>query len=176
MYAIYIARMQLQGESPALTLSEVVKLTGLPKTQVQNWTSGRPYSVFPSIAAGGGKGSRQLFAIEDVYFLCFLNELREQGLSVAGMNRVIDYFQIRFVGEPKSVFKYFRPNVCWLVVNLTKMHLVVHDEESSETPPNPRVLPPMEVNDFHDRHALQLSVNVEKIRDEVNARAKKEKK
>jgi hypothetical protein len=164
--------MQFQEKSIALTLSEVVKLTGLPKSQIQNWTSGRPHWVIPSIAVGDGKGSRHLFALEDVYLLCFLNELREQGLSSAGMKRVVDFFRISIAGESKTVFKYFRSNVCWLSVSLTKMVLMINDEESSETAPNPRFLPPIQVNDFHDRHALQISVNIEKIRDEVNSRAK----
>jgi MerR HTH family regulatory protein len=63
------------------TLGGVAKLLGLPKTRVKNWTIGRPLKVVPEISAGEGKGSRNLYSLEDVYVFALVNELDRDGFS-----------------------------------------------------------------------------------------------
>jgi hypothetical protein len=157
-----------------LALSEVVAITGLPKSQIQNWTSGRPLWVIPSFGAAKGKGTRHLFALEDAYLLCYLEVLKAQeNFRPSELARVLNFFNLRMQGQSLRVFHYFRPSVCWLVYNKTNFVDLMDDIESTGEQPNPRVLPPLNVNDFHDLSGRQVAVNLVKLRHAVNQRAKK---
>ena len=64
------------------TLGEVAELLQAPKTRIKNWTIGRPLRIVPRILAAQGKGSRNLYSVEDVYVFALANQLGKDGFSV----------------------------------------------------------------------------------------------
>lgn len=166
--------MQYTSVFRPLQFGELVAITGLPKSQIQNWTSGRPLWVLPSFSTGEGKGNRDLFALEDAYLFCYLQALKKNGLSTKSLERVVRSFNLWSREEGKPVFRYFRPEVCWLVLDLSKMVLMLHDIKKSADEPNPRYLPQQQVRDFHDAASIQIAVNLMKLRHDVNKKAKKQ--
>ena len=69
------------------TLGEVAEILEVPKSRIKNWTIGRPLKIIPKVRAFRGKGSRNLYSLEDVYLLAFVNQLHNDGLS----NKLIEY-------------------------------------------------------------------------------------
>jgi len=153
-----------------LTLDDLWRVTGLKKTQVQNWTNGRPFKVCGAIAQAVGTGFRNLYVEEDAYLLVFLKELQDLGVNIPSLQRVVDFFNVRSVGERPRAVEYFCPQHAWLLVSLTKHALHVGSLPTLKQPPNPRLTPPLQLNDFHDRGGHQLAVNIAKIRAEVDER------
>ncbi len=72
------------------TLGEVAELLRVPKTRIKNWTIGRPLRIVPRILAGQGKGSRNLYSLEDVYVFALVNQLYRDGFGTAAIKRVLD--------------------------------------------------------------------------------------
>jgi hypothetical protein len=129
--------------------------------------------VLPSFGEAKGKGNRNLFAIEDAYLFCYLQALKENELSVKSLERVVSWFNGWSRDEGKPIFRYFRPSVAWLVLNLSSTFFQLDDVDISAETPNPRVLPSQEVNDFHNFASIQVAVNLLKLRHAVNHRAMK---
>ena len=156
-----------------LSFDELWRATGLKKSQVQNWTNGRPFKIRGTIAHAAGKGSRNLYSIRDAYFLVFLQDLRGLDLAHSGLQRVIDHFdvvreEIARTGERD----YFDPEYAWLAVNLTDRVSVIPLETLSK-PAEIRMGPSLELDDARHRGARQFVVNIAKIRDEVDGRLEK---
>jgi hypothetical protein len=72
------------------TLAEVAELLRAPKTRIKNWTIGRPLKIVPRILAGQGKGSRNLYSLEDVYVFALVDRLHRDGLSNEAIRHVLD--------------------------------------------------------------------------------------
>lgn len=89
------------------TLGAVAKLLGLPKTRVKNWTIGRPLRIVPEISAGQGKGSRNLYSLEDVYVFALVNELDRDGFSSRTIKGILAldgaHMFLEFEGPPQRV-------------------------------------------------------------------------
>jgi hypothetical protein len=71
------------------TLGEVAELLKVPKTRIKNWTIGRPLRIVPGILAGQGKGSRNLYSLEDVYVFALINQLYRDGLTNEAIKDVL---------------------------------------------------------------------------------------
>jgi hypothetical protein len=67
------------------TLGEIAEILQAPISRIKNWTAGRPFKIIPRIMGAKGKGSRNLYSLEDVYLFALVNQLHNDGLS----NRVI---------------------------------------------------------------------------------------
>lgn len=169
---VYIVHVQYNSIFRPLQFGEIVAVTGLPKSQLQNWTSGRPLWVLPSFSQGRGKGKHDLFALEDAYLLCYLQSLRQKGLSTDVLERVVQDFN-DWLPEGKPVFRYFRPQVSWLVLNLSPTFRLLDDVVGSPKENKPRILAPQQVHDFSDDSGLQIAVNLLRLRHRVNHRAHK---
>ena len=77
------------GEMTVLELSDVAYLLQLTNSTVKNWTIGRPLSIKPSIRASRGKGSRNLYSIEDVHLLALAVQLTRDGFALKTVQRVL---------------------------------------------------------------------------------------
>ena len=71
-------------------LSELAELVALPESTVKNWTFGRPLAIAPSVSTGGGKGSRSLYSLNDVYRFAVARELVKAGFTPRKIQPVID--------------------------------------------------------------------------------------
>src|SRR5436309_4088844 len=63
------------------TIGEIATILQVPLSRLKNWTVGRPFKIIPRIMAATGKGSRNLFSLEDVYVFALVNQLHTDGLS-----------------------------------------------------------------------------------------------
>ncbi len=72
------------------SFSDVAELVDLPESTVKNWTFGRPLSIVPSIFSGGGKGSRSLYSLYDVWRFAIAKQLVEDGFAPAKLQEVVD--------------------------------------------------------------------------------------
>ena len=70
-------------------LSEVARILKVPKARIKNWTIGRPLRITPTIRTASGKGTRNLYSVEDVYVLTLANQLNEDGFSPKAIQAVI---------------------------------------------------------------------------------------
>src|SRR5262249_49269987 len=129
-----------------------------------------PFKVHGAVAQAVGTGTRNLYVVEDAYLFVFLQHLQDLGLSVTALQRIVDNFNYRFANKPPQSVHYFDPQNSWIVVSLTKHVLLIATFPTLESPPNPRLGPQLQLNDFHDRSALQVAVNIAKIRAEVDER------
>ncbi len=97
-----------RSASPSIdvfTLGEVAKVLSVPSSRIKNWTIGRPFHVAPSIVTGRGKGSRNLYSLEDVYFFALLNRLDGDGLSTDLIGWVVTDERVRTrLDSPKCRF------------------------------------------------------------------------
>ncbi len=71
-------------------LSALAELVGLSESTVKNWTFGRPLAIAPSVSTGGGKGSRSLYSLNDVYRFAVARELVKAGFTPRKIQPVID--------------------------------------------------------------------------------------
>ena len=71
------------------SLGEVAQLLKVPNTRIKNWTIGRPLRIVPRILAAQGKGSRNLYSLEDVYVFALVNQLYKDGFTSAVIKCVL---------------------------------------------------------------------------------------
>ena len=72
------------------TLGDVAEILQVPKSRIKNWTIGRPLKIVPRVLAGKGKGSRNLYSLEDLYLFALVNQLYADGLSNNAIQYVVD--------------------------------------------------------------------------------------
>src|SRR5690349_17989403 len=111
-------------ETSSFAFSDLCQIVGMTKTLAQNWTSGRPFKIFPSIATADGRGGRNIYSIYDAYVFAYLCKARERGLRSDFLERVVSLITTRIVGEEDPRKKYFGRNKPWLVVGLVKYAVV----------------------------------------------------
>ena len=68
-------------KTSGFNLAALSEIAGVPRTLAQNWTTGRPLWVKPSVFVAEGRGTQNLFSIEDAYVLAALYELKQDGIS-----------------------------------------------------------------------------------------------
>lgn len=71
--------------------SEVAKLTGLTLRQLDHWD--RTGLFRPSLAPAGGKGSARFYSFLDVVRLMAARKLREAGVSLQTLRKVMEYLR-----------------------------------------------------------------------------------
>ncbi|MBC7324174.1 MAG: MerR family transcriptional regulator [Moorella sp. (in: Bacteria)] len=71
--------------------SEVAKLTGLTKRQLDHWD--RTGLFRPSLAQAEGRGSARFYSFSDVVQLRVAKELRDAGVSLQGLRKVVAYLR-----------------------------------------------------------------------------------
>lgn len=71
--------------------SEVSRLTGLTKRQLDHWDRTGLFS--PSLAQAEGRGSARFYSFSDVVQLRVAKELRDAGVSLRKLRRVVRYLR-----------------------------------------------------------------------------------
>jgi len=77
------------------TLGEVAEILEAPKSRIKNWTIGRPFKIVPKVRAFRGKGSRNLYSMQDVYLLALVSQLHNDGFSNNVIEHVIEEGALR---------------------------------------------------------------------------------
>jgi len=62
-------------------ISSVARILMVKPSRIKNWTIGRPFAVKPTIQTAKGKGSRNLYSVEDVNMFALINQLLKDGIS-----------------------------------------------------------------------------------------------
>src|SRR5215472_7257028 len=70
-------------------LAEMASVLAMPLTKARNWTIGRPLSIPASVKTASGTGSRNLYAIEDVYLMGLANEFSKAGFAAKAIGRLV---------------------------------------------------------------------------------------
>jgi hypothetical protein len=83
-------KVKLVPRYAVFTLAEVAEILQAPKSRIKNWTIGRPLKIIPRVLSAQGKGSRNLFSLDDVYLMAFVNELYNDGLSMKHIEHLVD--------------------------------------------------------------------------------------
>lgn len=68
-------------ETYSLNLAALAEVAAVPRTLAQNWTTGRPLRVTPSVSRAAGRGTQNLYSMEDAYVIALLFELSKNGVS-----------------------------------------------------------------------------------------------
>jgi DNA-binding transcriptional MerR regulator len=71
-------------------ISSVAKILDVPSSRIKNWTIGRPFKVKPAIRTARGKGSRNLYSLENLNLLALINQLTNNGLAPWAIERVLE--------------------------------------------------------------------------------------
>jgi hypothetical protein len=69
--------------------ADIAAILRIKKSQVKNWTSGRPFSVRPSVRVSSGKGSRNLFSRADLYCFELVKRLNDVGAPVQAIQELL---------------------------------------------------------------------------------------
>lgn len=72
-------------------VSEVVKLTGLTRRQLDHWD--RTGFLRPSLAQAAGRGSARFYSFRDVVQLRVARELRDAGVPLQALRRVAEHLR-----------------------------------------------------------------------------------
>jgi DNA-binding transcriptional MerR regulator len=73
------------------TAKQVVTLTGVPYKRLDSWANSG--FLMPSIAEAYGTGSRRLYSFQDLVALRTAKVLRDAGISLQGLRRVIQFLR-----------------------------------------------------------------------------------
>ena len=90
------------------TLGEVAELLQAPKSRIKNWTIGRPLKIVPRVLSAQGKGSHNLFSLNDLYVLAFVNQLYTDGLSMSAIEYLVDGSFLALRLGPVEEFEFRR--------------------------------------------------------------------
>lgn len=71
--------------------SEVAKLAGLTQRQLDYWD--RTGFLKPSLARAAGRGSARFYSFRDVVELRIAKELRDAGIPLQALRRVVEYLR-----------------------------------------------------------------------------------
>ena len=159
-------------ETSSFAFSDLCQIVGMSKTLAQNWTSGRPFKIFPSIATAEGRGGRNIYSIYDAYLFAYLCRARKEGYGSDFLDRVVSLLTLRTASEPDPLKKYFGRSEPWLVISVVKYATGTHNTHRTEDG-RQRFTDPLYLSDSHDETATMFAVNLEKLREVVNMRALK---
>jgi hypothetical protein len=151
--------------------SELWRIAGVRKSLAQNWTNGRPLRLRPSVAAGEGKGSRNLYNIYDAYLLAYLAELKTKGISTDVLDRIADLLTLRIKGMAPLLPRYFGGEERWLGIavsrqSLKTLGLTVDDQGHLQ-------IGPFHPDEFRDGIGHILVLDVASLREKVDANARR---
>ena len=74
---------------PAFDLNAMAKLVGIKVTKAKNWTVGRPFTIPASAYQASGRGSINLYSIDDVYLMAVANEFSKAGFAAKAIGKLV---------------------------------------------------------------------------------------
>jgi hypothetical protein len=98
--------------------TQICALTGIPYGTLYHWLS--TDFITPSLAKPQGRGKAARWAFRDVVAIQTAQALRQHGISLQGLRKVVDYIQTHFdVEQPLSE--------CWLATDGHEVYLLDGD-------------------------------------------------
>jgi hypothetical protein len=79
----------------AFDLIEMAELVGMKPAKVKNWTVGRPFTIHPSAYQATGRGSINLYSIQDVYLMAVAGEFSKAGFAAVAIGKFIESIQVK---------------------------------------------------------------------------------
>jgi len=151
-YTLKCKRCSLELEVVIYELADVARFLGIDKSRLKNWTIGRPFKVRPSVRSASGKGTRNLFCVDDLYAFAVIQHLNDAGVPILAIQGLLD----------KHDGDYFWKDQSWILISRRGDHFVYEDPHEVST--NPLVLDP------EQKVICFYAVNVRLIQDAVQAR------
>jgi hypothetical protein len=96
----------------AFDLNTMAKLVGMTPARAKNWTVGRPFTIPASAYQASGRGSINLYSIEDVYLMALAHEFSKAGFAAKAIGRLVEAVQAKYpsLGEVPAI-SVWRPKV-----------------------------------------------------------------
>jgi hypothetical protein len=89
----------------AFDLTEVARLVGMTPAKAKNWTVGRPFTIPASAYQASGRGSINLYTINDVYLMAVAHEFSKAGFAAKAIGKLIEAVQAKYpsLGEAPAI-------------------------------------------------------------------------
>jgi hypothetical protein len=81
----------------AFDLIEMAELVGMEFAKVKNWTVDRPFTIHPSVYRASGRGSINLYSIQDVYLMAVAGEFSKAGFAAVAIGKLVAAIQVKFL-------------------------------------------------------------------------------
>jgi len=72
------------------TIGEMTSIIRMKSDKVKNWMAGKPFKFEPSAKSARGRGSRNIYQIQDLYLLAIANEFSKAGFAGKAIGRLLD--------------------------------------------------------------------------------------
>jgi len=80
----------------AFDLTEMAGLVGLTPATAKNWTVGRPFTIPASAYEASGRGSINLYSIDDVYLMAVAHEFSKAGFAAKAIGKLVEAVQAKY--------------------------------------------------------------------------------
>ncbi|HSR06508.1 MAG TPA: hypothetical protein VLM42_05115 [Bryobacteraceae bacterium] len=74
----------------AFDLTEMAGLVGMNFATAKNWTVGRPFTIPASAYQASGRGSINLYSIDDVYLMAVAHEFSKAGFAANAIGKLVE--------------------------------------------------------------------------------------
>ena len=72
------------------TIGQMTEIVGMDSDKIKNWMAGKPFTFKPSAMLASGKGSRNIYNLQDLYLLAVANEFSNAGFAGKAIGRLLD--------------------------------------------------------------------------------------
>jgi hypothetical protein len=72
------------------TIGQMTDIVGMDSDKVKNWMAGKPFTFKPSAISASGKGSRNIYNLQDLHLLAVANEFSKAGFAGKAIGRLLD--------------------------------------------------------------------------------------
>jgi DNA-binding transcriptional MerR regulator len=94
----------------AFDLTEMARLVGMTPAKAKNWTVGRPFTIAASAYQASGRGSINLYSIEDVYLMAVAHEFSKAGFAAKAIGKLVESLRARYPSlEAAPALTVWRP-------------------------------------------------------------------
>ena len=80
----------------AFDLTEMAGLVGMSPATAKNWTVGRPFTISASAYQASGRGSINLYSLDDVYLMAVAHEFSKAGFAAKAIGKLVESVQAKF--------------------------------------------------------------------------------
>jgi hypothetical protein len=81
---------------PSFDLTQMAVLAAISPAKAKNWTSERPFTIRASAHRASGRGSLNLYSIEDVYLMALASEFSKLGFAAKAIGKLVEKVQVKF--------------------------------------------------------------------------------
>jgi len=80
----------------AFDLTEMAGLVGMSPATAKNWTVGRPFTISASAYQASGRGSINLYSLDDVYLMAVAHEFSKAGFAANAIGKLVDSLRAKY--------------------------------------------------------------------------------